>query len=63
MLAERDAQWQQQLSALTAAFARTLATTVAPSLQRPNSSVKLKYDQRGVIVGADITHEKRQARK
>lgn len=57
MLAQRDAQWAGQLAALAEAFSKSVATVAALTARKPNSSIKLIYDQRGAITGAEIVHK------
>lgn len=57
MLAEHDAQWARQLATLAEAFSKSVATVAALTARKPDSSIKLTYDQRGAITGAEIVHK------
>lgn len=60
MLDANNAQWTRQLAAVTQAFAISIADMKKPQPQplpppRQGSTIKFKYDERGQIVGADLT--------
>jgi len=53
MMDARDAMWREQISALESAFASAMSALPKPA-PRTGSDIKFKYDERGIVTGAEI---------